>query len=105
MDSLGKLLRSLREKKNFGIKKVAAELGVNYSYLSKIENDHKIPSQELLLKLCEMYDADSDQIIALLGQIPSDIREIIKEHGKEVFDTVRKQYSSFKQSKGILDDQ
>jgi len=89
---LGEKLRQLREDKNLGIKTVAPKADVTYSYLSKIENGHKAPTAELLDKLCDIYGADKDEMIARFGGLPSDIQKIIQQNGKEVFDLLRDTY-------------
>ena len=62
-------------------------------YLSKIENGHKLPSPELLERLCTLYNTDSDELISRLGQLPTDIQRIIESHGREVFSLLRERYS------------
>jgi transcriptional regulator with XRE-family HTH domain len=89
---LGETLRKLREEKKLGIKTVAPKAAVTYSYLSKIENGHKHPTKELVEKLCEIYGADQDEVISMLGELPEDIQRIIQKNGREVFDLLRKKY-------------
>lgn len=91
--SIGQALKRARKNKSLSIKKVAPKVEINYTYLSKIENDHKLPSSDLIEKLCELYGEDSEKMIALLGELPTDIQEILKTHGPEVFDLIRKTYS------------
>ena len=90
--NLGEKLRQLREAKNLGLKTAAPKADVTYSYLSKIENGHKNPTSDLLEKLCDIYDADKDEIIARFGGLPDDIQRIIQQNGKEVFDLLREKY-------------
>ncbi|MBN2562279.1 MAG: helix-turn-helix transcriptional regulator [Phycisphaerae bacterium] len=75
-----------------GIKTVANHVGMSYTYLSKIENGYKAPSRELVMKLCTLYDADPDEIVAQLGMLPADIQDIIRQNGKQVFDLLRARY-------------
>lgn len=93
-DTVGAALRDLRKRTKFGIKTVAPKVGVSYTYLSKIENNVKLPSPGLVLMLCNLYGADADNLIAKLGAVPEDIQEIVKEHGKGAFDLLRSTYSS-----------
>ena len=93
-NSLGTVLKTARKRNNLSIKNAAPKLEIDYSYLSKIENDHKLPSTELISKLCELYGEDYDKITALIGGLPNDIQEIIREYGPEVFDLIRKTYNS-----------
>jgi len=43
----GVLLRDLRRKKGIGIKQLAPELAVSYTYLSKLEHNQVRPSRRL----------------------------------------------------------
>ncbi len=93
-NSFGSTLKRLRKKASLSIKSAAPKVDVNYTYLSKIENDHKIPSQDVLKKLCSLYDADAEDLIARLGELPPDVQEIVMEHGSEVFDLLRERYGN-----------
>jgi len=93
---VGRILRQLRTKQKLGIKSAAPRVGVSYSYLSKIENDLKTPSIDLISKLCELYEGDVEEIMARLGSLPPDVQRILQTHGKDVFLTLRKTYSSKK---------
>jgi hypothetical protein len=54
---------------------------------------------ELIERLCEIYDADKDELIAQFGELPPDIRAIVQENGKEVFDLLREKFGQ-KRSRG-----
>ena len=43
-EKFGSFLKTLRQNKGDSIKKLAPKLDVNYSYLSKLENGHTLPS-------------------------------------------------------------
>ncbi len=93
-NDFGDKLRQLREARGLGIKTVGKELSVSYSYLSKVENGHKVPSTDLVQKLAELYDVDPEEMLAKLAELPPDIQQIIQERGKEVFDLLRKTYAT-----------
>lgn len=92
--SLGTKLRELRTRSKLGIKSVAPKVGVSYSYLSKIENDLKVPSLGLITELCKLYGEDADSLIAQAGILPEDIKQIVREHGKDAFDLLRDTYTN-----------
>lgn len=94
--TVGEALRSLRLKSNLGIKKAAPQIEISPSYLSKVENNHKRPSPGLIRKLCNLYGATSsvEEIIAIAGVIPEDIQNIVRTHGKEVFELIRSEFTS-----------
>lgn len=72
-----------------GIKTAGRELDVTYSYLSKIENNHKVPSPQLLEKLCEFYGGDRDELLAAVDRLPDDIQQILHTHREDAFRILR----------------
>jgi transcriptional regulator with XRE-family HTH domain len=52
---IGEKLKQARLKKGLTLRDTASKLNIDYSYLSRIENDHKIPSLELLEMLANFY--------------------------------------------------
>jgi transcriptional regulator with XRE-family HTH domain len=92
-EKFGGTLRKLREAKGLGIKTVGRQLNVSYSYLSKVENGHKVPSADLVQKLSELYRVDPEEMLAKVAELPPDIQQIVQEHGREVFDLLRKTYA------------
>jgi transcriptional regulator with XRE-family HTH domain len=52
---IGAKLKQIRMELGMTVREVAEKLNVDYSYLSKIENDHKIPSLEFLEILTDFY--------------------------------------------------
>ena len=101
--TLGERLRRYRQRSQYGIKSVASSLEVTHGYLSKIENNKKAPSRGLIIRLCQHYKCSksetddililSDGMLALTGSLPSDIKNIVKTHGDEVFSLIRNTYS------------
>lgn len=89
----GSDLRRFRRRAALGLKAVAPQVKVSYTYLSKIENGHKTPSPDLIERLCRLYNVDSDELISRLGLLPPDIRRIVELNGREVFDLLRERYS------------
>lgn len=79
----GQRLRELRRAKNLGQRGLAKKVGINYTYLSKIENERldfaQYPSQDLILKLAEALDADADELLLLAKRIPEPIRRRVLE--------------------------
>jgi len=63
---------------------LADVIGVNFTYLSKIENEvMPPPSEEVLIKIANALDVDSYEIVIEAKKIPSRIKSIILEF-KEV---------------------
>ncbi len=55
-------MRDLREERGFKQKFIANKLGLSISYYSQIENGHRPPQLEHLLKLRKIYDVTLDEI-------------------------------------------
>ena len=90
--SIGDALRTLREKKGLGIKTVGKQLAISYSFISRVENGHRVPNQDFLERLAALYEADSEVLLAMMAGLPPDIQKIIQEHGKDVFTLLRDLY-------------
>jgi len=56
MNSFGEYLRNRREKLGLPLRKVAAELDIDTSILSKIERSERVASKEMLPTLAETLD-------------------------------------------------
>lgn len=55
-------------------RELATRAGIDFTYLSKIENARmEPPSEKVILKVAEALDADPDELVLLAGKIPSDI--------------------------------
>ncbi len=75
----GKRLRELRIQALLTQRQLAVRVGVDFSYLSKIETGIlPPPSEKVILKLAEVLNADKDELITLAGKIPADIAQLLK---------------------------
>jgi len=66
--TLGDILREARLAKGRGLRELAKELEITPSYLSDIENDRRVPSEEVLRKLAALIALDVDHVLALAGR-------------------------------------
>jgi len=77
-EEFGKRLRELRKQAGMTQRGLAAEVGVDFSYLSKIENGAlPPPSEKVISKLAETLNASRDELLSLAGRIPSEIGELL----------------------------
>jgi transcriptional regulator with XRE-family HTH domain len=83
MKVFGKYIRERREElkaqdREFSVRKVAARLGVQPSYLSKVERGEQAPPTEAkIAALAEILGEDTDVLLALAGKVSSDLRDVI----------------------------
>lgn len=54
---------------------VAGEVGVTAGHIADIERGGREPSEELALRLCELFHIDQDFYFACAGLVPVDIRD------------------------------
>ena len=81
--TLGAYLRTIREglrakDKSFSVRKVAQRIGVEPSYLSKIERDQvPPPSEAAIRRLAKELGEDPDLLLAMAGKVSRDLQSII----------------------------
>ena len=82
---LGEFIREKREAlrvhdKRYSLRQVATRIGIEPSYLSKIERgEQTYLSEEKLVALSRDLDEDPDVLLALSGKVSKDIQEIIRK--------------------------
>lgn len=62
MDSFGEYLRELRESKGLPLRKVAAELDVDTSILSKIERNERMATIDMIPILANVLEATEKEL-------------------------------------------
>lgn len=72
-EKFGALLKEKRKSCNASQRALAEWVGVDFTYLSKIENDHEIPSAELTLRLAEALGADPMEFWEAADNVPKDV--------------------------------
>lgn len=81
--TFGQRLRELRKAQNLSQKALADKVGINFTYLSKIENERldfaQFPSEELIRKLAAALEADEDELLLLAQKIPEQIKKRVME--------------------------
>ena len=84
MTTFGRYVRQRREGLRatdpaFSLRKVAARIGVQPSFLSKVERDQDSPpSEEKIRALAHVLEEDPDVLLALAGKISSDLQQAIR---------------------------
>lgn len=91
--TFGSLLRGLRYSQGIGIKKLAPSLDLDYTYLSRIENDKSIPSEEVIERISRYFNYSKDELMLSADKIPDDIKRILRENPQEALTYLRERYS------------
>ena len=81
--TFGERVRELRKGKNLTLRELAVKVKVNFTYLSKIENQKlsfgEYPSEDLIRKLAKVLGAEEDELLLLAQKIPEDIKKRVIE--------------------------
>jgi HTH-type transcriptional regulator, competence development regulator len=72
MKTIGQIFRQARKERGLSIRKFAELMGIDFTYVSKIENG-KIeypPGYELLSRVAAEFDQDYDMLLLASGRLP-----------------------------------
>lgn len=89
MDAFREALRDNREQRKMSARSVGDSVGISVQHISDIENGHRDPSEQLALKLCNLYNIASDFYYACAGKLPPDIRVKAPTFLMTTFDEMR----------------
>lgn len=64
-ETIGEKLRHLREENGLPLRKVAAMLDIDVAILSKMERGERKLSKEVVLKLADIYNYNTDELLVL----------------------------------------
>lgn len=82
--TLGGKIRELRREKRYSLKEVADITGIDYTYLSKVENDRHIPSINSVARLADVLGGSLSEFLDLSKQLPEHIlRQVVSEQTRE----------------------
>ncbi|MBW4682745.1 MAG: helix-turn-helix domain-containing protein [Microcoleus vaginatus WJT46-NPBG5] len=88
--SFGKRIREARQNKGLSQRDLAALVKVDYTYLSKLENDRAEypPKEEVIQSLAHHLDLDAKELHDLAGRIaPEDVKvvqELVRTYPKQI---------------------
>jgi transcriptional regulator with XRE-family HTH domain len=93
---IGKYIRDKREAlrrsdSSYSLRQVAARIGVEPSYLSKIERgEHRAYlTEEKIIQLAKELKEDPDVLLAMTGKISKDLQEIIRDRPELFAELIR----------------
>ncbi|MDP6630919.1 MAG: helix-turn-helix transcriptional regulator [Kiritimatiellia bacterium] len=87
-NEFGQYLRKRREEllkgsPDFTVRKVAGRLGIQPSYVSKVERcEVPPPSEATILRWAEELGEDPDVLLALAGKVSAELRDVIVKRPK-----------------------
>ena len=87
--TFGKRLREARKERGLTLRQLAKEAGVNFTYLSKIENERVpyTPAAETIRDLARIVKVDSVEFLALANKLPKELEPLnANVHARRFFD-------------------
>ena len=88
MAAFGDYIRQQREARRatdpaFSVRQLAQRVGIEPSYLSKIERgEQPSPGEQTIAALARELGEDSDVLLALAGKVSSDLQAVIRKRPK-----------------------
>jgi HTH-type transcriptional regulator, competence development regulator len=78
----GSLIKQARKEKGYSQRELADKLGVDFTYLSKLENNNAkyAPKEDVIRQLAHFLSLEENELVFLAGRIPSEDEDLIKEH-------------------------
>jgi transcriptional regulator with XRE-family HTH domain len=94
-NGFGQYVRNRREAlraadRTFSVRGLAARIGVEPSYLSKVEREEVAPpSEATIARLAEALGEDPDVLLALAGKVSSDLQSVIRQRPQLFAELIR----------------
>lgn len=77
--TFGDRVRQLRKRQGINQRTLAERVGIDFSYISKIENSRmEPPREEVVRHMALALEANVDELIVLAGKFPSDLAQELK---------------------------
>jgi transcriptional regulator with XRE-family HTH domain len=77
--AFGERVRELRKAQGMSQRELADRAGIDFTYLSKIENGRmEPPSEQVIRRVAEELDADADELIVLADKFLFDLAQELK---------------------------
>jgi len=76
--SFGATLRDLRRTAGISQRELADRIGLDFSYISKVENGRvPPPAADTVVKICEVLNVAPERLLSLTGKMPSDVQRTV----------------------------
>jgi transcriptional regulator with XRE-family HTH domain len=87
--TFGKRLRQARKERGLTLRQLAQEAGVNFTYLSKVENERVpyTPAAETIRELARILKVDSLDFLELANKLPKELEPLnASVHARRFFE-------------------
>ncbi len=83
-EAFGEYLRGLRKRAGLSQRELAQRAGIDFTYLSKIENGRvDPPAEETMRVLARAVGADADELLARARKMPRDLKQLVAQGSPE----------------------
>ncbi len=84
--TLGALIKNARKKQGFSQRKLAEKIGMDFTYISKLENNRVLypPSETAIRAIAQTLDLNEEELIFLAGRIPECNFPLLKQNYQEM---------------------
>lgn len=76
---MGEFIREARVATG-SLREFAKKLGITPSYMSDIENDRRVPAEDVLRKIADLLKLDFDNLMAMAGRFGDDAERYMRRH-------------------------
>jgi transcriptional regulator with XRE-family HTH domain len=82
----GQLIRDARKAKGYSQRELAVLVKLDFTYLSKLENDRAdySPKEDVIRNLATQLDLNPEELVFLAGRIPERDEQLLKQNYKEM---------------------
>ncbi|MCL4230388.1 MAG: helix-turn-helix transcriptional regulator [Dehalococcoidia bacterium] len=77
-ETLGDVVRDARLRRGLGLRQLASIIQKTPSYLSDIENDRRVPAEDVLSDLARELSLDFDELMSLAGRFGEQAERYLK---------------------------
>jgi transcriptional regulator with XRE-family HTH domain len=96
----GEALRNLRRTAGLSQRELADKAGLDFSYISKLENNRiPPPAADTIVNLCEIMKVAPEHLLSITGKIPSDVQQTISAS------TAAQEFLREAQRSGVTDEE
>lgn len=88
-ESIGERIRRERLDRSMTQRVLAAAVGVGVPHISKVEADRENPSDDLLVRIADVFGCDADELLLVARRIPSDLMDTLASDPSESLQFLR----------------
>ncbi len=88
-ETIGQRVKRERVAKSLTQRELAEIAGVGVPHISKVEADRENPSDDLLLRMAEVFEVDADELLLVARRVPDDLLDRLATDPAEALEFLR----------------